>query len=194
MKTMHGKKINRAALFLALAWMMLAVFGTAAADQEARRMETLADAAEWIAGVLGEHPEELDGAWAMSPQMTAAAAQLGGTAGFAKQLAALGTVQEIGEAYEGEVRGLKAFCIPCVFSAMSADLVVIVQDGAVAGLSTAPYSGEKKEEPVSDLFAAPSPSSRRSRRARRSRRCGSPESCAWRDAVFPAAPPAAWRS
>ena len=152
MKTMHGKKINRAALFLALAWMMLAVFGTAAADQEARRMETLADAAEWIAGVLGEHPEELDGAWAMSPQMTAAAAQLGGTAGFAKQLAALGTVQEIGEAYEGEVRGLKAFCIPCVFSAMSADLVIIVQDGAVAGLSTAPYSGEKKEEPVSDLF------------------------------------------
>ena len=132
---------------LVLALMMLAAAcGTAAAEQEARRLETAADADEWIAVFLGDHPEDLEGAWALSAQMEAAAAQMGGIGGFAKQLASLGAVQEIGPAYEGEVRGYKAFFIPCVFQAISADVVLIIQDGAVAGLTTAAYSGSPKEE------------------------------------------------
>ena len=133
------------ALVLALI-MLAAACGTAASEQEARRLETAADADEWIAVFLGEHPEDLDGAWALSAQMEAVAAQMGGIGGLAKQLASLGAVQEISPAYEGEVRGYKAFFIPCVFQAMSADLVLVVQDGAVAGLSTAAYSGGPKEE------------------------------------------------
>ncbi len=132
--------------------MMIAAGGIAGAEQEARRMETASDADEWAAVFLGEHPEELDGVWAMSAQMEAAVSQLGGISGMAKQLAALGTATEIGAAYEGEVRGLKAFYIPCAFSAMPADLILIVQDGAIAGLTTGAYSGNKEEEAEPETF------------------------------------------
>ena len=122
-----------------------AACGPAAAEQEARKLETAADADEWIAVFLGEHPEELEGVWAMSAQMEAAAAQMGGIGGMAKQLAMLGTAEKIDQAYEGEVRGLKAFFIPCAFSVMPVDIVLVVQDGAIAGLSTGAYSGNKEE-------------------------------------------------
>ncbi len=136
-----------------LAMMMLAVCGIAAAESEPRKMETAADADEFITVFLGEHPEELEGVWALSPQMTAALRQLGGIAGMAKQLAALGTPESVLPAYEGEMRGLKAFHIPCVFSAMQADLILIVQNGAIAGLQTGTYSGGGEEEKKeSDLY------------------------------------------
>ena len=139
-------------LAVILTVMLAAVCGTAAAEQETRKMETAADADEWIAVFLGEHPEELEGAWAMTAQMEAAAAQLGGIAGMAKQLAALGTAEEIGRAYEGEVQGYKAFLIPCAFSLMPVDIILVVQDGAIAGLSTGAYSGGKEEKTESDLY------------------------------------------
>ena len=111
--------------------MMLSAVGTAAAEQEKRIMGNPGDADEWIAAFLGEHPEELEGQWAMSAQMEAAAAQMGGIAGLAKQMAALGTVEEIRPAYEGEIQKYKAFYIPCVFSTMSVDLILVVQDGKI---------------------------------------------------------------
>lgn len=136
-----------------LAMMLLTVCGIAAAESEPRKMETAADADEFIAVFLGEHPEELEGVWALSPQMTAALKQLGGIAGMAKQLAALGTPETVLPAYEGEMRGLKAFHIPCVFSAMQADLILIVQNGVIAGLQTGTYSGGGEEEKKeSDLY------------------------------------------
>ena len=127
--------------------LVLGIFGTAAAEQEPRRMETAADADEWIAVFLGEHPEALDGAWAMSAEMEEAVAGMGGLAGLAKQLAALGTADGISPAYEGEVRGYRAFYIPCAFSAMPMDVILLVQDGAIVGLSTGAYSGGREEEP-----------------------------------------------
>ncbi|MBQ6513789.1 MAG: alpha/beta fold hydrolase [Clostridia bacterium] len=125
--------------------MILCALGTAGAEQETRKMETAADADEFIAAFLGEHPEELDGVWALSAQMEAAIAQLGGFGGLAKQLAALGTPEKLEPAYEGKVQGMKAFFIPCRFTAMAVDIVLPVQDGAIAGLSTAAYSGGKGE-------------------------------------------------
>lgn len=133
------------AVILALA-MIPGVFGIAAAEQEMRKINTPADADEWIAAFLGEHPEELDGVWMMSAQMEAAAEKLGGVAGLAKQMAALGTVVEISPAYEGELKGYTIYNIPCVFSAMSVDLILVVQDGAIAGLQTGKYSGTPKAE------------------------------------------------
>ena len=89
----------------------------------------------------------------MTTQMEAAMAQLGGVAGFAKQISALGAVTEISPAYEGETQGFKTFSVPCVFSVMPVDLILIVQDGAIAGLQTGAYSGGQKEEPAgSDAF------------------------------------------
>ena len=132
--------------------MILAACGTAAAEREARRMETTADADEWVRIFLGEHPEDLEGTWRMSAQMETAAAAMGGLAGLAKQLSALGTAVEIGSAFEGEVQGQKAFFVPCVFSVMSVDLILVVRDGELAGLSTGAYSGGNKEEDESDAY------------------------------------------
>ena len=49
--------------------LMLAVCAGAVAEQEKRKMETPADADEWMAAFLGDHPEELDGVWLMTAQM-----------------------------------------------------------------------------------------------------------------------------
>ena len=81
------KKIFAALLAL---MMILCACGTAGAKQEAKKMEIAADADAFIAAFLGEHPEELDGRWALSEQMEAAITQLGGFCGLAKQLAVLG--------------------------------------------------------------------------------------------------------
>ena len=145
------KKLKKA-LAMILAVMMLAACGAAAAEQEARKMETAADADEWIAVFLGEHPEELEGVWAMTAQMEAAAVQLGGIGAMARQLVSLGTAGEISPAYEGEVQGFKAFFIPCAFSVMPVDIVLVVRDGAIAGLSTGAYSGGREEKAESDIF------------------------------------------
>ena len=137
------KRILSAVLAVML---VLAACGTAAAENEVRKMETAADADEFIAAFLGEHPEELEGAWAFTAQMEAALAQLGGIAGLAKQLlSAMGTPETILPAYEGEAGGLKTFNIPCAFSAMQADLILAVQDGAIAGLQAGPYTGGGEE-------------------------------------------------
>ena len=142
------KSTKRGLIFVfavVLAWIACRSAGAA---QIARRMETNADADEWIRVFLGEEPEALTGAWEMTPQMEAAVAALGGLKGMAASLAQLGDVKEIGSAYEGELQGYKVFFVPCVFSAMPVDLVLATQDGAIAGLSTGAYSGgkEKTEE------------------------------------------------
>ena len=138
-------------LAMILALMMMAC-GMAAAESEARRMETAADAEEWMAVFLGENPEELDGVWALSAQMEAAVKQMGGFAGLAGQMAALGMIAEMGSACEGEVKGMKTYSIPCAFSKTPVDLILIVQDGAIAGLQVGKYSGSAKEETESDVF------------------------------------------
>ena len=135
-----------------LAIMMLTVCGITAAEQEVRKMETPADADEFIGIFLGEHPEELEGAWAFSAQMEAAIKQMGGIAGLAKQLTALGTPDTIMPAYEDEMGGLKVFHIPCAFSSMQADLILVIQGGAIAGLQTGTYTGGKEEKTESDLY------------------------------------------
>ena len=137
------KKIFAALLAL---MMILCACGIAGAEQEARKMETAVDADEFIAAFLGEHPEELDGVWALSAEMEAALKTVGGLGGLAKQFAALGTPEKIEPAYEGEIQKYKAFYVPAAFPAMSMDLILVIQDGAIAGLSTGAYSGGKETE------------------------------------------------
>ena len=156
MKRMKSMKMVLAvlmALMLLLTACEIAAAEQGTGEKEIRKMETAADADEFIAAFLGEHPEETEGVWAFSAQMEAALAQMGGAAGMAKQLTALGAPETIMPAYEGKVRGLKAFYIPCTFSAMQVDLILVVQDGAVAGLTTGAYSGGKETETAeSDLY------------------------------------------
>ena len=139
-------------LMIALFLLLTACAG-AAEVQERRKMETSADADEWMIVFLGDHPETLDGVWQMTAQMESAAVSVGGMSGLAKQIAALGTVEKIFPAYEEKVSGYKVFHVPCVFSAMSADLLLIAQDGAIAGLQTGAYTGgTEEEESESDAF------------------------------------------
>ena len=144
----------RKTLAAVLAVIMLASCGFAAGENGPRRMETAADADEWIAVFLGEHPEELDGAWLMSAEMDAALVRMGGIGGMAKSLASLGTIEKIGSAFESEVQGYQTFNIPCVFSAMSLNLILVVQDGAIAGLSTGTYNEGPEKETSSDVYDA----------------------------------------
>ena len=146
------KRMEKILTFILAVIMLLTVCGTAGADEKARKIETAADAEEWVTALLGEHPEEQDGIWAMSAQMETAAARMGGTAGLAKQLSGLGAVQEIGSVREGEVQGYRAFYIPCVFQTMPVDLVLLVQEGAIAGLSTGAYTGGEEERTDPDDF------------------------------------------
>ncbi len=131
---------------------ILSICGIASTEQETRKMETAADADEFIAAFLGEHPEELENAWAFSAQMEAVLGQVGGIAGIAKQFSAFGTPENIMPAYEGKAGAVKVFYIPCTFTAMQVDLVLAVQEGVIAGLQTGPYSGSKEETTESDLY------------------------------------------
>ena len=149
---MRNSRIKYMPFIVALI-LILTACAAGAAEQEKRKIETAADADEWIAVFLGEHPEELDGRWQMTAQMEQAAMLNGGIGGLAKQMAALGTIEKIDPAYEGELQGYKAFHVPCVFSVMPMDLLVIVQDGAIAGLQTGAYSGGREEKKAdSEVF------------------------------------------
>ncbi len=149
---MRSSLLKYTSLILALILMLTACTG-AYAEQGKRKMESPADADEWMAVFLGEHPENLDGVWQMTPQMEAAASSVGGLAGLSKQMAALGTVETVFPAYQGELQGFTVFYVPCVFSLMPVDLLLVVQNGAVAGLQTGPYTGDKEESPAeSDSF------------------------------------------
>ncbi len=147
-----------------MAMLLMTVSAMAVEAQEARRMNTAADADAFTAAFLGEHPEEMEGVWALTDQMEAALVQLGGMAGLAKQLSVLGTPETVLPAYEGSIQGMKAFYVPCTFSVMQADILLIVQDGKIAGLSTGPYSGGREQEQskpassVSTELALPVPS------------------------------------
>ena len=140
------KKMTKILAAMLAVIMTLAACGFAAAEQGTRKIETVADAEEWAAVFLGEHPEELEDVWAMTPQMEAAMTQLGGIAAMAKQMAALGTLTGPVSVREGQVQGYRAFFIPCAFSVMPVDLILVIQDGAIAGLSTGAYSGGQEEK------------------------------------------------
>ena len=87
MKERKGKKMKTIrksiAVFLALI-LLTSACSFAGAEQEVRRLETPTDADEWMTVFLGEHPEDLEGVWAMSALMEAAAAQVGGIGGLAQ--------------------------------------------------------------------------------------------------------------
>ena len=144
-----GKQMLAAVLAVIV---LVTACGLAGAEQEARKMETAADADEWIGVFLGDAPEKLDGVWAMTLQMQAAVLMLGGMKGLAASLRQLGTVETIGSAYQGELQGYKVFYVPCVFSAMPVDLILATQDGAIAGLSTGAYTGDREEAAASGVF------------------------------------------
>jgi len=132
----------RAVLSLCLASLLLA--GCAlprAAAEEPRAITSPQEAEAFVRTLFGEHPESLDGAWLLTEQMEKALQGMGGFAGAARSLAALGAAEQIGPAYAEK----SSFRVPCRFSAMPLDIVLTLSDGALAGLTTAFYTGSANE-------------------------------------------------
>lgn len=119
----------------------------AAASNEARKIETTKDADEFISTFLGEHPEELDGIWALDSNFEIVISQMGKLNGLATQLASYGTIEKIDPAYEVKCEGYKKFRIPCAFSIKSVDIILTIQNGALAGLHICGYSGTTEATP-----------------------------------------------
>ena len=127
-------------------------FASAEAGPDLRALLTPEDADVWIQELFGAHPETLAESWKMTDQMKLAIALSGGMQALAGSLAALGTPEQIASAREEKLQGYTAFFIPCVFPGMSIDLILAVEDGAAAGLSTGPYSGNLPESAESSSF------------------------------------------
>ena len=145
-------KTMRKILAMVLSLMLLVSTGFATVETETRRVETAADAEEWIRTLLGDHPEELDETGNLSEAMTEALAQIGGTAGFAQQLYAYGTIVRIDPAQEGTVQGYQLFAVPCLFTEKPMDIVLVAKDGVVEGIQFAKYSGEPAAEEESETY------------------------------------------
>ena len=144
--------MTKTALAILSAAVILAVCVLGMAQEEPRRIDSAADAEFFIGALFGEKPEELEGVFLLTPPMEAAAKQAGGIAGLAGQLKMLGALREALDAYEGELQGYKAFYVPCAFSLMKVDLILVTQDGALAGLVTGPYTGDRVRETETGSF------------------------------------------
>ena len=112
------------------------------------------DATTFLIVFLNDDPSSLNGTVLITEQMQKAVEASGGFQGLAASLSALGTVQKTYAAQEISLGSMKAYRIPCQFSLMSLDLVLSVQDGALAGLVTAPFSGSADEESLTSANKA----------------------------------------
>ncbi len=100
------------------------------------------EAEEFVHVLLGDSPASLDAQVLMTPQMEKAMAQAGGFAAVAAQLAPLGAAGEIGPAYETVLGGMKTFRVPCRFALIPLDIALTLDGGALAGLTTQPFTGD----------------------------------------------------
>ena len=117
-----------------------------ASSEDGQKAILTAEDAQWLVGVLlSGDASPLDGAVLLTQPMDKAVTASGGFRGLAQSIALLGSVKEIRPAYETTMSGMKAYRIPCRFLFLSVDLVVTTEDGALAGLVTAEYTGSNTE-------------------------------------------------
>ena len=131
---------------------MLAACLTGIAE-EPKQITAPQDAEIFVRVLLSDTPEALEGVYALTDQVAQAVKTLGGFGGLAKSLAVLGEAQEIGSAFAAEFAGKPAFRVPCRFALMPADIVLVLENNAMAGLSTAPYTEPKEAAAPEDAAA-----------------------------------------
>lgn len=112
--------------------------------EEQKHISSPRDAEDFVRILLGDTPEALDGAYEMTVQMTLGVKISGGFPGLKKSLAALGEIQEIGSAFAADFAGKPAFHVPCRFSLIPVDFVLVLENSALAGLTTAEYTEQKE--------------------------------------------------
>ena len=134
--------LSSAILLLAACLSVLLPIGVHAMSRQS--LSTPEQAEAFVSLLLGEDSASLDGIYDLTPEMEKAVTASGGWAGLAKSLAVLGKPDRIGSAYEDTWRGMNVLRVPCTFSAAPADLVFVLENGAIAGLVTDVYTGESE--------------------------------------------------
>jgi hypothetical protein len=82
----------------------------------------------------------------MIPAMEEALVPYGGLQGMGTVFAMqTGGAEQIGPAYEQKAGPYVIYRVPCRFTAKPMDLLVTVQDGVLAGISFADYTGKAEE-------------------------------------------------
>ena len=140
----HTVSLLTIILFIAL----LPVFCTSESKDESTPSPILTaeDADAFIRVFLNGDASSLDGEVLMTEQMAQAVKKSGGFQGLAASLKAMGKAGRIYPVQEMELGALHAYRIPCRFSLIPLDLVLTVQDGALAGLVTAEFTGVEAED------------------------------------------------
>lgn len=110
-------------------------------------------AIHFVETLFGGSPELLDGNVLMTKQMLQAIGQAGGWTGMALSLtSALGPLVSVSGAYKGTLQGYQVWYVPCVFSGMSVDLLLVMDQEMLAGLSTGPFTELPKAESAEKSF------------------------------------------
>ena len=130
---------------------LLLLYSQAICAEQLQNLSTPEKAEELIEILLSEDPSSLDGMYELSPEMEKAVTSAGGWAGLAKSLSALGEAETVGPAYADTYNGMDVYRVPCSFSVFPMDLVLVLENGAIAGLITDKYTGGIEETEQSDF-------------------------------------------
>ena len=109
-----------------------------------QRLSEPEQAEAFVMTLLGEEADSLTGAYELTPDMEEAVKVSGGWEGLAKSLSVLGKLVSAGPTYAATWRGRNVLRVPCTFSLAQADLVFVLEDGAIAGLVTDVYTGSQE--------------------------------------------------
>ena len=107
---------------------------------------TPGEAETFVRTFLTGDAESLNTQVLVTDELHTAIASFGGFSGLVRSLASLGNIKEIGSVSTVRNGNLTEYHVPCRFTAMAVDLVLVVQDGAVAGLVTSPFTGVEESQ------------------------------------------------
>ena len=146
----HGAVFLPMSLLLTLCLCMLLPRDVQAMSRQF--LSTPEQAEAFVGTLLGEKADSLAGAYELTPDMEQAVTASGGWSGLAKSLSALGDPVSIGPAYADVWKGRDVLRVPCIFSMAKADLVFVLEKGAIGGLVTDYYTGAQEALIEEDHF------------------------------------------
>lgn len=144
LRMFFGRLSLRVASLLIICGICMFCSAKVGAESE-KPMTTPEEAEAFIELLFSDNPASLDGMYELASDMEKAVISSGGWGALAKQLSSLGEAGEIGPAYADTWNGGDVLRVPCVFSAFPVDLVFVLEDGAIAGLITDKFTGEREE-------------------------------------------------
>ena len=118
----------------------------AGAEDGTKTIGSAEEAEQFARDLLDGNGAAWDGKLRMIPAMEEALVPYGGLQGMGTVFAMqTGGAEQIGPAYEQKAGPYVIYRVPCRFTAKPMDLLVTVQDGVLAGISFADYTGKAEE-------------------------------------------------